>query len=199
MAPLNVVVFAATLKILLAPVKPIALERLNAADVFNWAVLLAATLFKLIPLVLVKPVRAVKSSTAVALAEGVILIFPPPDGPNAPEAVAVKVPALIVVIPVYPLLVPETVIVPPVVFSVRPPEPVKVALTVMVPAVLVPVNVPPLLIVNALDPEFENVMVGFVLFPNVAVDDANEYKISLLDNEPIAVPIFAVENPVLLV
>ena len=74
--------------------------------------LLAAELFKLmLPLVLVKLDMPVKFKIAVSLAKGVIEIFPPLEGPNAPAELAVSVPLLITVGPVY-VFVPESVNVP---------------------------------------------------------------------------------------
>ena len=100
-APPNCVVLAATLNWLAVPVNPIAFERVIAVEVFNCAVLLPALLSKLIaPLVLVKLASVLKSRIAVLEADGVTRILPPPEGPRAPAAVAAKVPALMVVVPV---------------------------------------------------------------------------------------------------
>jgi len=89
---------------------------LLAAELLNW----------MFPCVLVKLLRAVKSSIAFALAEGEIEIFPPPDGPTAPAEDAVKVPLLIVVVPVY-VFVPLNVSVPVPVLIMLPVPPMTPA------------------------------------------------------------------------
>jgi len=82
------------------PVKPIALDKVIAVEVFNCAVPPELLLKLIAPFVFVKLPKALISKIAVLAADAVIRILPPPDGPKAPAAVADKVPALIVVAPV---------------------------------------------------------------------------------------------------
>jgi len=100
-APLNTAALAGvTLNWLAEPVKPMALDKLIVPR-FTCAVLLPALLLKLIaPLVFVKVDNELISKIAVLAAEAVTRILPPLDVPSAPDTVAAKVPALIVVVPV---------------------------------------------------------------------------------------------------
>jgi len=81
-----------------------ALERVRSSKLFDpssSATLPTAELLRLIePLVFVNVSTLSRSRIAVWPAEGVINILPPLTGPNAPSEVAIKVPALIVVVPV---------------------------------------------------------------------------------------------------
>src|SRR5262249_15792935 len=96
MAPLRMVVFAATLKVLLVPLRLTALDKVIPRLVFNCAALLEFELFKvMVPLVFVRLESAVRSRIAVEEADGVIEI--PPEELSAPATVAVSVPALMVV------------------------------------------------------------------------------------------------------
>jgi len=100
-APERSVVLAATLNSLFAPVKLTAFESVIAALLFNSATLLDALLSKLIAAFeLVRLESAVISNIAVLEADGVMKILPPLAVPNAPADAAIKLPALIVVLPV---------------------------------------------------------------------------------------------------
>jgi len=100
-APFNCVVLAATLKRLFTPVKLTALPSVIAALVLSSAVLPDELLLKLMePLVLVRLEIPVKSSMAVFVPDGAMLILPPPTGPNAPTDAAINLPLLIVLVPV---------------------------------------------------------------------------------------------------
>jgi len=99
--PLNCVVLVEARNWLVGPVNAMLLDKVMAVCVFNCATLPAALLLKLSdPFVLVKLAKVVISKRAVLEAVGERKILPPPDGPKAPAAVADKIPALMVVVPV---------------------------------------------------------------------------------------------------
>lgn len=98
MAPVSVVVLAATEKIFPALVKVIGFARLMVADVFNCAVPLV--LFNVSVLSFSKLASVLKSNIAVP-EDGVTDIAPPVAVvPNACVVEAINLPAVIVVVPV---------------------------------------------------------------------------------------------------